>query len=139
MNIQVAELNNTVDPLLHVLMPKKPKRQRTPARPTVSNKYDRPALRLLPKTLLHAPDERMATERITRSEAVRRCLKEYYDSIHANEGDRVVVAISAQDRDDIRRLVSNKIVPNEEFALTDAIHSYVPRVLKEREDRRKAL
>jgi len=120
-------------------MSPKPARRRKPGRPAGTRRYDRQVSVLLPRTLLDLIEEKMGKEKITFSEALRRCLKEYHDSIHAIEGDRVVVAISSQDRDDIRRLVSNHIVPNEEFALTDAIHSYTPRVLKDREERRKEL
>src|SRR3989442_6798160 len=92
-------------------MRNKPKNQRKPGRPAGSSKYDRQISVLLPRTLLDVIEERMAKQKITFSEALRRCLTEYHDSTHATEQDRVVVAISAQDRDDIRRLVSNHIVP----------------------------
>ncbi len=110
-----------------------------PGRPRGTRRFERQVSVFLSRETLDLVEERKAREKTTFSEALRRCLVDYLASIRPAEGDRILVAISRQDKEDLRRLVLNGLVSSEDYAATAAVHNYISNVISERKERQKAL
>jgi hypothetical protein len=116
-----------------------PRKANHPGRPRGTRRYERQVSVFLSRDLLDLVEERRAHDKTTFSEAVRRCLQDHSASIHLEDDDRILVAISKQDREDLRRLVQNGLVTTEAHAATQAIHDYIVHVIAERKEREKLL
>ena len=108
-------------------------------RPRGTRRFERQVSVFFTRETLDLVEERKAREKTTFSEALRRCLEDHSASIRPTEGDRILVAISRQDKEDLRRLVLNGLVSSEDYAATAAIHDYISNAISERQKRQKAL
>jgi len=115
------------------------KKASKPGRPRGTRRFERQVSVFLTRDTLDLVEERKAREKTSFSEALRRCLEEHLASIRPTEGDRILVTISRQDKEDLRRLVLNGLVSSEDYAATAAIHAYISNVISERKERQKAL
>jgi hypothetical protein len=108
-------------------------------RPRGTRRFERQVTVFLTRETLDLVEERKTRETTTFSEALRRCLEDHLAAIRPMEGDRILVAISRQDKEDLRRLVVNGLVSSEDYAATAAIHKYISDAISERKERQKAL
>ncbi len=132
----MEELINTSEGLFAIGMAKKASK---PGRPRGTRRFERQVSVFLTRDTLDLVEERKAREKTSFSEALRRCLEEHLASIRPTEGDRILVTISRQDKEDLRRLVLNGLVSTEDYAATAAIHAYISNAISERKERQKAL
>src|SRR5437879_12175997 len=97
-------------------------------RPRGTRRFERQVSVFLTRDTLDLVEERKAREKTSFSEALRRCLEEHLASIRPTEGDRILVAISRQDKEDLRRLVLNGLVSSKGYGATTAIRAYIRNV-----------
>ena len=115
------------------------KKASRPGRPRGTRRFERQVSVFLTREMLDLVEEGKARDKTSFSEALRRCLEEQLAPIRPTDGDRILVTISRQDREDLRRLVLNGLVSTEDYAATAAIHDYISNAISERKERQKAL